>query len=99
MEEAKKLTLEEKRRRFEERLASDYYIRPAKPKLTPVLSLPVSEKIADAVKANPASLLTTLEAKPLLQAGNHHHLIRRGGWWSFKTKKAFCFATPTGTQR
>jgi hypothetical protein len=56
MEEAKKLTLEEKRRRFEERLANGYYIRPAKPKLTPVLSLPVSEKIADAVKANPASL-------------------------------------------
>jgi hypothetical protein len=56
MEEAKVLTLEEKRRRFEERLATGFYIRPAKPKPTAVVSLPVSDKIADAVTANPASL-------------------------------------------
>jgi hypothetical protein len=56
MEEAKRLTFEEKRRRFEERLATGFYIRPAKPKPTAVVSLPVSEKIAEAVIANPASV-------------------------------------------
>src|SRR5262245_39015931 len=56
IEEARKLSIEERRRRFEERLANGYYIRPAKPKPTPLLSLPVSDKIAEAVKSNPASV-------------------------------------------
>lgn len=56
MNEAEQLTHEERRKRFYERLNSGAFIRDAKPKPTPVVTVPVSEKIAEAVKANPGSV-------------------------------------------
>ena len=50
-----KLSLEERRKLFYARLESGYYSRPAKPKV-PVVAVPVSEKVAEAVKANPESV-------------------------------------------
>jgi hypothetical protein len=49
------LTLEQKRRVFDEQLRTGYYIHPAKT-VTPVLTAPVSPKLAAAVAANPESL-------------------------------------------
>jgi hypothetical protein len=47
---------EEKRRLFYERLESGYYNRKPQPVAVPVAVVPVSEKIAGAVKANPQSV-------------------------------------------
>jgi hypothetical protein len=47
---------EEKRRLFYERLESGYYNRKPQPLPIPVAVVPVSEKIAEAVKANPQSV-------------------------------------------
>jgi hypothetical protein len=47
---------EEKRRLFYERLESGYYNRKPQPVAVPVAVVPVSEKIAEAVKANPQSV-------------------------------------------
>jgi hypothetical protein len=49
------MTYEEKRRLFFERLESDYYFQPAKPKV-PVVSVPVTWPVAEAVKANPSGV-------------------------------------------
>ena len=46
---------EERRRLFFERLDNGYYSKPAKPKVA-VVTLPVSEKIAEAVRVNPGSV-------------------------------------------
>ena len=48
-------TYEEKRRLFFERLDSDYYFKPAKPKV-PVVAVPVTPAVAEAAKANPDSV-------------------------------------------
>jgi hypothetical protein len=49
----RELTFEQRKRRFYERLESGYYIRPAP---TPVLTVPVSKHLAEAVEANPGSV-------------------------------------------
>jgi hypothetical protein len=49
------LSYEERKRLFFEKLDSGYYFRPAKPKV-PVVTLPVSPKIAEAVRTNPESV-------------------------------------------
>jgi hypothetical protein len=46
------LSLEERKRRFFERLDNGYYFRPS----VAVLSLPVTEQLAEAVTANPESV-------------------------------------------
>lgn len=59
MKPSENLTPEQVVKRFQERMASGYYIREAlKPKPTPVpvLSVPVSEKVAEAAQANPESV-------------------------------------------
>jgi hypothetical protein len=50
-----KLSLEERRKRFYARLESGYYSRPAKPKV-PIVAVPVTAKVAEAVRANPESV-------------------------------------------
>jgi hypothetical protein len=49
------LSLEERRKRFFERIDNEP-LRPAPPKPTAVVTLPVSEKLAAAAKANPESV-------------------------------------------
>jgi len=49
------LSLEERRKRFFERIENEP-LRPAKPKPTPVVTLPVSENVAQAAKAHPESV-------------------------------------------
>jgi hypothetical protein len=49
------LSLEERRRRFFDRIDNEP-LRPAKPRPTPVVTLPVSEKLAEAAKANPETV-------------------------------------------
>jgi len=53
--EEQSLYHEDLKRRFFEKVDSGCFTRPAKPKV-PVVTLPVSEKIAEAVRANPESL-------------------------------------------
>jgi hypothetical protein len=55
MKPEEQLTYEERKRLFFEKADSGYYTRPAKPKVA-VVTLPVSPKIAKAVKANPESV-------------------------------------------
>ena len=55
MKPEEQLTYEERKRLFFEKVDSGYYTRPAKPKVA-VVTLPVSQKIAKAVKANPESV-------------------------------------------
>jgi hypothetical protein len=55
MKPEEQLSYEERKRRFFEKVDSGYYTRPAKPKV-PVVTLPVSPKIAEAVRANPESV-------------------------------------------
>jgi len=55
MKPDEELSLEERHKRFFERIDNEP-LRPAPPKPTPVVTLPVSEKLAEAAKANPESV-------------------------------------------
>jgi hypothetical protein len=54
------LSLEEKRRVFDERLANGYYIRPWKPK---AVVARISQRLTRAARANPDSLTVYVSAK------------------------------------
>ena len=58
MKQGRKPTGEELRRELQEKLASGYFFQyeDEEPKPEPVLTVPVSEKIAAAVRANPESV-------------------------------------------
>jgi hypothetical protein len=72
-------------RQFEERLASGYYTRPAKPKPTPIVSVPVSDGFAQRVAARPQNVRvfvrdddgTTAVERP---KANPHNVTVRVDW-------------------
>jgi hypothetical protein len=76
------LSYEERKRRFFERLDSGYYFREPQPKPVAVVTLPVSDKIAKAVRASPNSVRLSARGEDGIAVvegprSNPHHVTVR----------------------